>query len=72
MCKYCDVKPEKYGTIRYGSPLSFGAEMLPDTKVGCKIYHSERGGYSLYVVGETEEWTDNISYCPFCCRKLED
>ena len=72
MCKYCDVKPEEYGTVRYGSSSSFGEEMLPGTKVGCKIEYSKGYGYSLYVVGETEEWTDKISYCPFCGKKLKD
>lgn len=67
MCKYCDVKPDKYGSSSY-----FGEQMLPGARVGCQIDYSKGYGYSLYVVGETEEWTDRISYCPFCGRKLED
>ena len=67
MCKYCDVKPDKYGSSSY-----LGEEMLPGTKVGCKIEYSEGYGYSLYVVGETEEWSELISFCPFCGRKLNE
>ena len=67
MCKYCEVIPDKY------SPSSYiGEQMLPFARVGCQIYYSKGAGYRFYVVGETEELTAKISYCPFCGRKLED
>ena len=67
MCKYCDVKPDKYGSSSF-----FGEEMLVSSKVGRKLQYSKGYGYSLYVVGEIEDWSDKISFCPFCGRKLED
>ena len=68
MCKYCDVKPDKY---RLG--LSFGSEIVPEAHyVGASIVKTSKHKYIISVYGDDECFSEPISFCPFCGRKLKE
>ena len=70
MCKYCECKIDEAKPWRGCK----GAEIVPEGKyIGCQIEYSESSGeYSIYVAGDVEDWSEPISFCPFCGRKLKD
>ena len=37
----------------------------------CKIVN-ENDDYCFYLSGTYEDWSEPISYCPFCGRKLKE
>lgn len=66
MCKYCETD-----TWNNLSQFWMG-EAICDTKYeDCKIVH-ENDDYYLYLEGSYEDYSDPISWCPFCGRKLKD
>ena len=69
MCKYCECKEIPH----FPSMGCKGAEIVPGTKyVGCQIdYCKDTKEYTLYVAGVYEGWSEPISCCPFCGRKLK-
>lgn len=70
MCKYCDCKENPH----LPSLGCRGAEIVPGAKyIGCQIEYSKSSGeYSIYVAGDNEDWSEPISFCPFCGRKLKE
>lgn len=65
MCKYCETN-----TWNNCMQLWMG-EQICDTKYeGFKIVH-ENDGYYFYLSGNYEDWSEQISYCPFCGKKLK-
>jgi hypothetical protein len=67
MCKYCEVKPSCYDWDKneYG-------DIICDTKYeGCKISKSDDGNFYIYLSGSYEDFSEPISFCPFCGRKLK-
>lgn len=69
MCKYCECKVDE-AKPWWGCK---GAEIVPDYRyIGCTInYSKENDTYSLCVIGEEEGFSDPISFCPFCGKKLK-
>ena len=66
MCKYCETD-----TWNNFSQFWMG-EVICDTKYEeCKIVH-ENDDYYIYLVGSYEDYSEPISYCPFCGRKLKE
>ena len=66
MCKYCET--DTWNNI---SQFLMG-EVICDTKYeDCKIVH-ENDDYYIYLVGSYEDYSEPISYCPFCGRKLKE
>lgn len=69
MCKYCEckIKPE------FPSIGCKGAQIVPCAKyIDCRIeYFKSSGEYAIYVAGDYENWSEPISFCPFCGRKLK-
>ena len=62
MCKYCDVKPSGYewDTNEYG-------EKICETNYeSCKIAKSDDGNFYIYLSGSYEDFSEPISFCPFC------
>lgn len=68
MCKYCDVKPSSnvWDKDEYG-------DMICNTKYeGCNIVKSDDGNFYIYLCGSYEDFSEPISFCPFCGRKLNE
>ena len=66
MCKYCE-------TDTWNNCMQFWmGELICDTKYeSCKIVN-ENDDYCFYLSGTYEDWSESISYCPFCGRKLKE
>ena len=71
MCKYCNMIPEIYN---YGDTniTYVGEEDICDSKYEyCKIvYNNDK--YYIVLRGSYEDYSEPISCCPFCGRKLKD
>ena len=69
MCKYCECKKSKISPF-----LSCRGEEIVDTRyTACHIeYDEDIGTYTIYAAGDDEGWSEPISFCPFCGRKLND
>lgn len=61
MCKYCDVKENLMGAM--------GTE-IADTKYEACYISKYNGVYRIRVAGGYEDYSEPISYCPFCGRNL--
>ena len=69
MCKYCNMIPEIYN---YGETniTYVGEEDICDSKYEyCKIvYNNDK--YYIVLRGSYEDYSEPISWCPFCGRRL--
>lgn len=66
MCKYCETN-----TWDNCMKLWMG-ELICDTKYECcKIIQKDDDDYHIYLSGNYEDYSEPISYCPFCGRKLK-
>jgi hypothetical protein len=66
MCKYCET--DTWDNI---SQFWMG-ELICDTQYECcKIIH-KNDDYHIRLSGSYEDYSDPISYCPFCGRKLKE
>lgn len=65
MCKYCDIKKTKEN---YGRAETY----ICDSRYECCHIVYEDGIYYIRIVGSDESFSDRISFCPFCGRKLND
>lgn len=66
MCKYCDTD-----TFDNLSRVWLG-ELICNTKYeSCKIV-LDNDDYYIYLSGNYEDYSEPISYCPFCGRKLKE
>ena len=69
MCKYCECKESKM----YPSLGCRGEEIVDARYTSCLIeYDKDLGTYTIYAAGDDEGWSDPISFCPFCGRKLKE
>lgn len=69
MCKYCDIDNIIYDDY-YSSEFGEASTCLVtgDTEeVSIVFYH---GRYCLRLSGSSEEFSDSISYCPFCGKEF--
>ena len=67
MCKYCECKTNPH----FPSLGCNGAEIVDSKYIGCEIqFDSGFCGYRIHVTGEDEGYSEVISFCPFCGRKL--
>ena len=67
MCKYCEVKSSCYDwdTNEYGDII------CKTNYESCKISKSDDGNFYIYLSGSYEDFSEPISFCPFCGRKLK-
>lgn len=68
MCRYCEVIPSKYDwdKTKYG-------EELCGTKYECaNIVQNKERNYYIRICGNYEDFSESISFCPFCGRKLKE
>lgn len=65
MCKYCE-------TVIYVDYMEFHkGELVCETKYeSCEIVRKD-DKYYIYLDGSYEDYSESISFCPFCGRKLK-
>lgn len=66
MCKYCET--DTWDNI---SKFWMGEVICDNTYEDCKIVHTD-DDYYIYLIGSYEDYSEPISYCPFCGRKLKE
>ena len=65
MCKYCETD------IWNNCSQFYRGELICDTKYeSCEIVY-EDDDYHIHLSGSYEDYSEPISYCPFCGRKLK-
>lgn len=67
MCKYCEVKPSCHDWDKN----EYGDIICETNYEGCKISKSDDGNFCIYLSGSYEDFSEPISFCPFCGRKLK-
>lgn len=70
MCKYCDCKIDQRAELL--GCRGMGEQMVDTHYTACNIQRMSDGSYCIYAAGDDEGWTEPISYCPFCGRKLKE
>lgn len=66
MCKYCETN------IWDNCLKLWTGDLICDTKhESCKIVF-EVDDYYIHLSGSHEDYSEPISYCPFCGRKLNE
>lgn len=74
MCKYCDIDKKRIQKLSdgyYSCTFAEADNYLVDGKYeacGVAIYGNR---YVLRLVGNDETFSEPISYCPFCGKKLK-
>ena len=66
MCKYCETN------VWNNCMQLWMGELICNTDYeSCKIVN-DNDDYCFYLSGTYEDWSEPISYCPFCGRKLKE
>lgn len=66
MCKYCETNTQD------NLSQFWMGELICDTKYeSCKIVRKNDDHY-IYLSGSYEDYSELISYCPFCGKKLNN
>lgn len=68
MCKYCEELKKRFDFDKdeRGYPICDG-----EYEYCCIIKDTDDGSYYIGVYGSYESFSDEISFCPFCGRKLK-
>jgi hypothetical protein len=67
MCKYCEVKKSEY---KWRKDL-VGEKMCETEYEYTKIVQRDDKQFYIYVCGDFEDYSEAISFCPFCGKKLK-
>ena len=71
MCKYCNMIPEIYNYGETNIAYSAEEDICDGNYEYCKIvYNNDK--YYIVLRGSYEDYSESISWCPFCGRKLKD
>ena len=72
MCIYCQIN-NKQNISGYYKTYQDGSSDVPIINSKYEevriVYHD--GAYRLRMVGDYENYSDTIKYCPFCGKKLD-
>ena len=68
MCKYCECKVDETSIDKDCR----GADIVEIEYLECYIKKMDNGEYTIYAAGDFDGWSEAISFCPFCGRKLKE
>jgi hypothetical protein len=69
MCKYCEVK--KRIKWKFENDL-VGVNICATGDEHATIVQRDDKQFYIYVCGRFDDYSEPISYCPFCGRKLKE
>lgn len=67
MCKYCEVKKSEY---KWKKDL-VGENICETGREYTTIVKKDDNKFYIYVCGEYDDYSEAISFCPFCGKKLK-
>lgn len=69
MCRYCNMIPDIHDWSETNITYSAEEDICDGKYEGCKIvYNNDR--YYIVLRGSYETYSEPISWCPFCGRRL--
>ena len=71
MCKYCNMIPDIHDWSETKITYSGESEICDSKYENSKIVYNN-GYYYIVLRGSYETYSEPISWCPFCGRKLKD
>ena len=70
MCKYCDVNKKSIGGYYVNEIYGEAETYICDNRYECCSIAYKDGVYCIRICGNDEGFSEPISWCPFCGRKL--
>lgn len=71
MCIYCNMIPDIHDWGETEITYSGESNICDDKYEYCQIVYNNNN-YYIKLIGSNETYSEPISYCPFCGRKLKN